>query len=139
MLRRRSLHLPVSAKPVQNNNAQANTNANENQAGRSNAQSTATGPPMPITESECTLQMIYAKLTNLEETNHRFLHQLNELRNENAELKSKINILESKLNWQQQHLLSNFIEIVGVPNVNDKNACSMAKQIFNKALSIDEV
>lgn len=45
--------------------------------------------------------------------------------------------MESKLNWQQQHLLSNCIEIVGLSDVNDKNVMTKAKQLFHKALSID--
>lgn len=88
-------------------------------------------------EGQCTLQMVYAKLSALEETNKQFLLQLNLLRTENADLKSRVNVLESKLNWQQQNLLSNDIEITGVCNANDSNCIRMAQQIFSRALSVD--
>lgn len=139
VLRRRSLHMPVPVVPKsQNNSAPPSTNANVLQGIRSNTLLTAEETThINDNEGQCTLQMVYAKLSKLEEINHRFLLQLNELRNENAGLKSRVNVLESKLNWQQQHLLSNSIEIVGVSNVNDTNVIRTAQQIFSKALSID--
>lgn len=88
-------------------------------------------------DSECTIQMVYAKLTKLEDKFDCYLKSLNELHTENVELKSKIEVLESKLNWQQQHHLKKCIEIVGVPNVNNNNAQTKAQHIFSKCLSLE--
>lgn len=88
-------------------------------------------------ESEYTLRMIYLKLTKLEETNNRFLKELNELTSENEKLKNRVDFLENKLNWQQQHLLSNCVDIVGIPDVDNQNAKIKAKEFFQKALSVE--
>ena len=109
-----------------NNNGQSNTNG----------QSTAAESDIEK-DKNAAKYTISLKLSNLEKINNRFLTSLNELHTDNAELKAKVDSLESRLNWQQQHLLINFIEIVGVPNVNDKNAIDKTKQFFHNALSID--
>lgn len=133
VLRRRSfqnLSVPPVFPQLKNNNAVQKTDSNAHSSADESTVNKGS-------EGQCTLQMVYAKLSALEETNKQFLLQLNLLRTENADLKSRVNVLESRLNWQQQQLLSNEIEIAGVSNANNSNCIGMAQQIFSKALSVD--
>ncbi|XP_017474973.1 PREDICTED: uncharacterized protein LOC108365454 [Rhagoletis zephyria] len=83
-----------------------------------------------------TLQLLYEEIINLKQINIDFLSSIQQLKEENNELRVKVSKLESKLNWREQKLLENSIEIVGVPNVNHENAKECLSKIFSDALNV---
>lgn len=80
--------------------------------------------------------MLYEEILCLKQINCEFLTTVNQLREENKELKKMVLSLESKLNWREQKNVEQVIEITGVPGVNNNNAAECVQTIFEKALEL---
>lgn len=92
--------------------------------------------PMQQCSGLITLNLLYEEIISLKKINIDFLTTIQELKVENAELKLRVNNLESKLNWREQKEVENDIEIVGVPKVENGNAEECVQRVLSEALNI---
>ncbi|XP_055906233.1 uncharacterized protein LOC129941587 [Eupeodes corollae] len=88
------------------------------------------------TGTSVTLQMLYEEIICIKKINCDFLSTINQLEEKNKELQSKIKSLENTINWREQKIVENFVEIVGVPDVNNQNVGECVQKIFTDALDI---
>lgn len=92
--------------------------------------------PQQSDEGAVTLQMLYKEIICLKNINCDFLSKINQLKEENEKLISRVTSLESRLNWREQKNVENVIEITGVPGVNNSNAAECVQTIFSNALDV---
>lgn len=82
------------------------------------------------------MELLYDEIIQLKKINCDFLASVNQLKEENKKLKEKVYNLESRLNWREQKIVENAIEIIGVPGVNTNNAIECVQTIFDSALNL---
>lgn len=82
------------------------------------------------------LKLIYSEIIELKNVNKDFLSRISELQTENSELKSKVSALQDKINLLEQSNLSNTMEIVNVPCVDNSNAMQVAVDIVRDGLGV---
>lgn len=133
----RSSMIAAPSNLTSSNNEQQRANESNSKTQQTSSVGIASPPPSPGESEEFSLRVVCQKLTNLEQMMGNMLQTINDLRTENTELKTRVQSLESKLNWQQQHQLKNCIEITGVPNINDANAKGLAQHLLFNALAIE--
>ena len=75
-------------------------------------------------------------MLSIKKINIDILNSMNKLKEENKSLRLKVEHLESRVNWGEQKLLENVVEIVGVPDLNKSNANERMHTIFQKALNV---
>lgn len=86
---------------------------------------------------DVTLQMLYSEILSLKNMNIEYLNSIKELQDQNRDLRSKVLVLENKINKLEQDKLKNNVDIVGVPNASSTNALEITKKILCDALSMN--
>lgn len=103
----------------------------------SNANITPAEKSVNPSSNEISLQDVYAEILQLKQLNCDALLLINSLQEDKKKLQSRIDSLERTVNFLQNSRKRKYIEIVGVPEVNNSNAIESVIKICSEALDIN--
>lgn len=136
--RRKSIHLNPSGTTSKSLNPASSTNISIANITALSTQSSASDTVTVINgnETEITNQLLYKELSNLKSMVSNVLSELNTMRQEKDLMSKRIVILENKVNLYEQERKRNFIDIIGIPDIQPNSAREKLFTLIN--IGLDE-
>ncbi|XP_055390583.1 uncharacterized protein LOC129619365 [Condylostylus longicornis] len=82
------------------------------------------------------LDIIIEAVKNMERIHETYVEKILQLEHENNSLKKKINVLENKVEYFEQSMLSSSIDIVNLPELENPNSIETAAGVLSSSLNV---